>query len=158
MAIRAVIFDLGGVLLEIDWERYRADKRYGELEQNLWPYEYERLNAELVRFLVTLRPLYKLAIICNSGSREAMNRKFRLGELVDLMVFDGEEGVSKPDLRIYQRTLARLGVLPEETVFVDDKQANVEAALRLGIHAVHFKSTTQTIAGVQNILQHSQDL
>lgn len=154
MAICAVIFDLGGVLLEIDWERYRADKRYGEAEQNLRPYEYERLNAELVRFLATLRPLYKLAIICNGGSREAMNRKFRLGELVDLMVFDGEEGVSKPDPCMYLRTLARLGVLPEETVFVDDKQANVGAALHLGIHAVHFKSTIQAIAEVQSILEH----
>jgi hypothetical protein len=31
----------------------------------------------------------------------AMNRRFRLNELADLMVFDNEEGVSKPDERIY---------------------------------------------------------
>ena len=155
MIIRVVIFDLGGVLLNIDWQRYREDECVKGLIQNIQPYEYERLNEDLMQFLVKLRPLYKLAIICNGGSREAMNRKFRLGEFVDLMVFDGEEGVAKPDPRIYQRTLARLDVGPEEAVFIDDKQVNVDAALRLGIHAVHFKSTSQAVAEVQSILRHS---
>lgn len=151
MAIRAIIFDLGGVLIEIDWERYREDERLGVLRENLWP--YETLNTELTQFLVKLRPRYKLATICNGGSREAMNRKFRLNERMDLMVFDGEEGIAKPDARIYQRTLIRLGVQPEEAVFVDNKESNVDAAQRLGIHSIHFKNTAQTIADIQAVLQ-----
>jgi epoxide hydrolase-like predicted phosphatase len=153
MAIHAVIFDLGGVLIEIDWEGYREDERLGVLRENLW--SYEKLNRELAQFLVQLRPLYRIATICNGGSREAMNRKFRLSERVDLMVIDGEEGIAKPDARIYQRTLMRLGVQPEETVFVDDKESNVDAAQRLGIHAIHFKNTTQAIVEIQAVLQSS---
>ena len=140
MAIKAVIFDLGGVLLEIDWEKYREDESRGVTIQNLWP-SYEKLNTELTQFLVNLRPLYKIATICNGGSREAMNRKFRLSELMDLLVFDGEEGVAKPDPRIYRLTLMRLGVQPEEAVFVDDKVENVYAAQRLGMQGIHFKNT-----------------
>jgi FMN phosphatase YigB (HAD superfamily) len=151
MTIHAVIFDLGGVLLEIDWERYQEDKRQGLLIENLWP--YEMLNSALAQFLVNLRPRYKVAILSNGGSREAMNRKFRLNELVDLQVFDGEEGVAKPDPRIYQRTLTRLGVQPEESVFVDDTESNINVAQRLGIHAIHFKSTTQAITEIQAVLQ-----
>ncbi len=79
--------------------------------------------------------------------------KFRLNKLVDLQVFDGEEGVAKPDTRIYQRTLTRLGVKQEESVFVDDMKSNVDAAQRLGIHAIHFKSTAQAIAEIQTVLQ-----
>ena len=124
------------------------------LRENLWS-SYEKLNGELAQFLVQLRSLNKIATICNGGSREAMNRKFRLGERVDLMVFDGEEGIAKPDARIYQRTLMRLGVQPEETVFVDDKESNVDAAQRLGIHAIHFTNTTQAIVEVQAVLQSS---
>jgi FMN phosphatase YigB (HAD superfamily) len=146
VAIHAVIFDLGGVLIEIDWERHREDERLGVLIENLWP--YERLNTALAQFLVTLRPRYKVAILSNGGSREAMNRKFRLNELVDLQVFDGEEGVAKPDSRIYQRIITRLGVQPEESVFVDDTECNIDAAQRLGIHGVLFKSTTQAIAEI----------
>ena len=78
--------------------------------------------------------------------------KFRLGELVDLMLFDGEEGVAKPDARIYQLALMRLGVQPHEVVFVDDKERNVEAAGRLGIYTVHFKNTAQAITEIQTFL------
>ena len=151
MAIHAVIFDLGGVLLEIDWERYKEDKRQGMLIENLWP--YEKLNAILTQFLVNLRPRYKIAILSNGGSREAMNRKFRLSELVDLQVFDGEEGIAKLDFRIYQRTITRLGVQPEECVFVDDTECNIGAAQRLGMHAIHFRSTEQAIDEIQAVLQ-----
>ncbi len=154
MAIHAIIFDLGGVLLEIDWQRYREDERQGMLIENLW--SYEKLNTALSEFLVRLRPRYKVAILSNGGSREAMNRKFRLNELVDLQVFDEEEGVAKPDARIYQRTLVRLGVEPGETVFVDDTKSNIDAAQWLGIHAIHFKSTEQAIDDIQVFIQRMQ--
>jgi FMN phosphatase YigB (HAD superfamily) len=151
MAIRAVIFDLGGVLIEIDWDRYKEDERLGALKEHL--YSYEKLNAELAQFIGRLRSFYKIATICNGGSREAMNRKFRLSERVDLMVFDGEEGTAKPAARIYQRTLTRLGVQPDETVFVDNQENNVDAAQQLGIHSIHFKNTAQAIADIQALLQ-----
>jgi FMN phosphatase YigB (HAD superfamily) len=152
MAIRAVIFDLGGVLIDIDWTRYRKDEPLNVQEIGLYPYDYEILNADLAQFVADLRPHYKIATICNGGSREAVNRKFRLGELVDLMIFDGEEGVAKPDARIYQLTLMRLDMQPAETVFVDDKERNIEAAQRLGMHIVHFKNTIQAITEVQTLL------
>jgi putative hydrolase of the HAD superfamily len=149
MAIRAIIFDLGGVLIDIDWQRYREDKTQGN---DSWPYEYEQLNIQLARFVANLRPRYKTATICNRGSREAMNRKFQLDTLFDLMVYDNEEGVSKPDPRIYQLTLKRLDLEPYETIFVDNKTQNVEAAQRLGIFAILFRDTDQSISDIQNLL------
>ena len=152
MAIRAVIFDLGGVLLDIDWMNYREDHQRTVQESDLSPHDYEQLNIDLARFVGDLRPRYKTATICNGGSREAINQKFKLDELVDLMVFDGEEGVAKPDARIYELALLRLGVRPGEAVFVDDKEQNVEAAQRLGMHGVLFKNTAQAVAEVQALL------
>jgi FMN phosphatase YigB (HAD superfamily) len=153
MTIRAVIFDLGGVLLDIDWMRYREDHQRTVQESDLPPHDYEQLNRDLARFVGDLRPRYKTATICNGGSREAVNRKFKLGELVDLMIFDGEEGVAKPDARIFELALLRLDVQPAEAVFVDDKEQNVEAAQQLGMHGVHFKNTAQAIAEVQGLLR-----
>jgi hypothetical protein len=49
-----------------------------------------------------------------------MKRKVRLSELMDLLVFDGEESVAKPGSCIYQHTVARLDVQPEEIMFVDN--------------------------------------
>lgn len=152
MAMKALIFDLGGVILEFDWEKYQEDQNREGPIQPLWSV-YEKLNPALIQFLVQMRPRYKLATICNGGSREAMNRKFRFNEQVDLMVFDEEEGIAKPDARIYARTLLRLGVQPEEAVFVDDKMENVEAAQQLGMHSIHFQQTEQVLTEIQKLLQ-----
>jgi FMN phosphatase YigB (HAD superfamily) len=49
--------------------------------------------------------------------------------------------------------LRRLGgVRPERSLFVDDNQLNVEAALALGMQAVHFRSTDQAVTEIRSIL------
>jgi putative hydrolase of the HAD superfamily len=58
-------------------------------------------------------------------------------------VTSAEIGVMKPDPRIYQVALDRLGLSPPEAVFVDDFIENVEAARRLGMGGVHFVEPDQ---------------
>ena len=55
-----------------------------------------------------------------------------------MVVVSALEGVAKPDERIYRITLERLGVAPQEALFVDDSPVNVEAARKLGIQTVLF--------------------
>lgn len=60
-----------------------------------------------------------------------------VAELFDLVVDSCEEGVRKPDPRIFSITLERLGgVPPERAVFLDDAPGNVRAAQLLGLHAI----------------------
>ncbi|MBQ2392554.1 MAG: HAD-IA family hydrolase, partial [Alistipes sp.] len=49
-----------------------------------------------------------------------------------------EEGVCKPEREIYQLLLSRYGLNPSETLFIDDRQENIEAAEREGIVGFHF--------------------
>ncbi len=46
-----------------------------------------------------------------------------------------EVGLSKPDPRIFDLTVARLGVTPERVTFFDDSPANVAAARAVGLQA-----------------------
>jgi putative hydrolase of the HAD superfamily len=57
-------------------------------------------------------------------------------DLFDAVVDSSEEGVRKPDPRIYLITCERLGSAPEQCVFVDDHPANVRAAEALGMRGV----------------------
>ena len=57
------------------------------------------------------------------------------------IVLSGEEGLIKPDPRIYQLLLQRYGVAAGQAVFVDDNPGNAKAAQALGIHGIHFKSS-----------------
>jgi epoxide hydrolase-like predicted phosphatase len=69
--------------------------------------------------------------------------------MFDETVFSAEVGMAKPDARIYQLILNRLGVEPQEAVFVDDFIENVEGARHLGLHAIHFKNSPQALAALQ---------
>lgn len=58
-------------------------------------------------------------------------------EMFDFVVDSSHAGVRKPDPRIFELALAQLGTtLPSEVVFLDDYQANVDAARALGMHAI----------------------
>lgn len=54
------------------------------------------------------------------------------------IVISGTEGVVKPDPAIYRLACERLGVDPEQAVFIDDTAANAEAASELGMTGLHF--------------------
>ena len=56
----------------------------------------------------------------------------------DVTIVSCEVGVAKPDPRIYRICIARLGVDPMKSLFVDDRVENVEAAAQLGIQTLHF--------------------
>ena len=54
-----------------------------------------------------------------------------------------QEKLIKPDPAIYTLLLERYGLVAEESVFLDDTLANVEAARKLGIHGIWFQTKEQ---------------
>ncbi len=58
------------------------------------------------------------------------------------IVVSGEEKMKKPDPAIYRLLLDRYGLEANDTVFIDDSPRNVDAANRIGLHTIHFKSPT----------------
>ncbi|HEX7086969.1 MAG TPA: HAD family phosphatase [Vicinamibacterales bacterium] len=61
-----------------------------------------------------------------------------LPSLFDVVVISYEVALAKPEPEIYRLTLNRLGVLPGDTLFVDDRPENIEAAAALGIRTLPF--------------------
>ena len=59
------------------------------------------------------------------------------------IVVSGDEGVIKPDPRIFRVLLERHRIAPEEAVFIDDNPRNAQAASALGIHGIAFQSPEQ---------------
>jgi putative hydrolase of the HAD superfamily len=63
---------------------------------------------------------------------------FELDQLFDAVVISAEIGLMKPDPAAYQAVLERLGVAPQQAIFVDDFPANVDGARAVGMEAVRF--------------------
>lgn len=58
-------------------------------------------------------------------------------------VFSHEAGVRKPDPKIYTYTLNKLNILPEETLFIDDKESSLVPARRMDIKTILFTTPDQ---------------
>jgi epoxide hydrolase-like predicted phosphatase len=103
-------------------------------------FAYKEVTPAMRALLRDLRGRVKLGIISNASDKlEALlERQFDVDHLFDVVINSARVGVAKPDPEIYSLALARLDVAPEEAVFTDDQQHNVDAAAELGIHAVLF--------------------
>lgn len=73
-------------------------------------------------------------------------------EYVDGGILSYKEGLIKPQPEIYRLLLTRYGLLPEESVFIDDLQINVEAARKEGINGIVFESESQAKAALEQLL------
>ncbi|HEX5145578.1 MAG TPA: HAD family phosphatase [Conexibacter sp.] len=112
-------------------------------------------NEELFAFMRTLHERgYRMAILTNNVREwEPLWRSMLpIDELFELVVDSGFEGVRKPDPRIYEVTLDRLGVAPEATLFLDDMEVNCDAARELGMQAVWYRSNAQAIGEIERTL------
>jgi FMN phosphatase YigB (HAD superfamily) len=56
----------------------------------------------------------------------------------DTAVVSGDEGVIKPEPRIFEILIERARLTPEQTLFIDDSKRNVDAAAALGFRVHHF--------------------
>jgi epoxide hydrolase-like predicted phosphatase len=202
MTIRAVVFDIGGVLeitSRTGWvEKWEArlylktgelherlidvwrDGSFGTISEeevhksigeilgidqgqvealmaDLWEEYLGELNDELAAYFRSLRPHYQTALLSNSfaGARGKEQERYRYAELCDLIIYSHEEGIAKPERRIFELTCERLGVQPAEVVFLDDVEANVAAAREFGIQAILFRENKEAIATIQACLQAS---
>jgi len=82
------------------------------------------------------------AILSNMGDSTlaSIESAFDWIRRFDVRVWSYQLRIAKPDPAIYRHTLAQLGTLPKETLFIDDKLENIEAARLLGIQTIQFSS------------------
>jgi putative hydrolase of the HAD superfamily len=87
----------------------------------------------------------KTAILSNMGDSvlESIESSFPWIEDFDVLVWSYQLRMAKPEPEIYQYVLEKLGTAPEETLFLDDRLVNIEAARKLGIIGLEFSTVDQ---------------
>ena len=114
-----------------------------------------QLNRKMAKFLAKLQNDYQTGILSNAGfqTRVLIEKVFKLDRYVEDIIISAEEGVIKPDPRIYQVAMDRLNAQPETTLFLDDYLKNVVGAREYGMCAVQFLNNQQAIQAVQDALE-----
>jgi len=84
---------------------------------------------------------------------ETEEARYHFGEITDFIVYSHGVGIAKPDPGIYQMTCERLGAQRQEVIFLDDSQACVNGARKVGIQAIQFSGNAQAINEIEAVLQ-----
>ncbi len=93
----------------------------------------------------------RTGLVSNSWGTRRYPREL-LAELFDGIVISGEEGVRKPDPRMYSLGAERAGAPPSECVFVDDLAFNLDPARAMGMAAVHHTAAAATLAELERLV------
>ena len=110
-------------------------------------WEGVRVDFDLINWLREIKPHYRTGLLSNAwNDLRWLLHRLGVAEAFDVMVISAEEHLMKPDPAIYRLALERLEVQPEEAVFVDDREENVQAARSLGIHGIRYRSREQVFA------------
>ena len=72
-----------------------------------------------------------------------------IDEIFETVVDSAFVGCRKPEARIYELTLERIGVPAGACLFIDDIGVNCEGAEKLGMNAIHFRDDEQAIAAIR---------
>ena len=123
--------------------RVPVTEAYADIENNV-------ANERLFSYIQTLKDTYKIGMLSNAGANW-LHELFSAEQaaLFDAVVLSFEIGTVKPDPRAYHTVCDKLGVSPEEAVFIDDIERYATGAKDIGMHAICYKNVDQVIAELE---------
>jgi putative hydrolase of the HAD superfamily len=133
---------------ETAMEFYKQNKK-GDLETakllgvdlTKWHKEDEVLYSDAYECLEILSGRYKIGIIANQslGTKDRLEQHGIL-QYIDLVIASAEEGVAKPDKKIFEMALERGNCKPNNAVMIGDRIDNdIIPAKLLGMHTIWIK-------------------
>ena len=129
----------------VDYEeliKLTAEKS-GESEATVrYQLEHTVANEDLLNYIVRdLKGRYKLGILSNASRDQVIEQVFTKehADLFDMITLSHHVGLTKPDVRMYDAAAKRLGVEPEDCIFVDDQERHATGAKEAGMHAIVYQ-------------------
>ena len=121
--------------------------------------EDNKANEPLLDYIRSeLKPKYKIGMLSNAGGNW-LDELFDEEDikLFDALILSAEVGLTKPDPEIYRLAANKLGVLPEECIFIDDLAHYVKAAEKVGMKAIRYHDFSQAKGEIEDLLATSDN-
>lgn len=109
---------------------------------------------DMLSLASTIGKQARIAIFSNNGplTKAALSEIAPdISAIFDEHYHSFEFGSKKPDPAVYARLMDRMGVNPEECLFIDDKHSNIDGARIAGLSGHHFRSHAQLLPELQTL-------
>lgn len=101
-------------------------------------------NKDIIRMIEELNINYDVVALTNTEKEIGeYNRKHGLFEFFERAFVSTELQMKKPDAEIYQAVLHACSALPEQAIFIDDKESYVAGAKTVGMHGIVYRNKVQ---------------
>ena len=104
------------------------------------------LNPAMIAWIPRIKEAgFRLGILSNMGFGvlDYMRPRFPWLDQFDYLTFSCDLGIVKPDPAIYLHTVKKLGVAPDQALFIDNLETNITGAEAVGLHAALFQNVEQ---------------
>ena len=131
-----------------------AEKAGISPDQAVREIDASNVNSELFEYIrMELKPQYKIGMLSNAGSNQ-LEKLFTAEQvgLFDEIALSYEMGTVKPEVRAYETIADRLGVTPQEIVFIDDQERHCSGARGVGMKTIVYQDLQQMKRELQKIL------
>ena len=193
MKIRAVVFDLYGVLALNGWQAFKTKHAEDKAEQwqaifelgkkvdtrladysdlieliaattgeteNTVRYQLEHtvVNEELLQYIEqTIAPRFSVGILSNASS-DVVTHLFTSAQqaLFSVIILSHHVGLAKPDPRMYELVTEKLGISPEECLYVDDQERHITGAREVGMQTLLFQDFDDFRSKFETLLSQSE--
>ena len=113
---------------------------------DMWNLILVGIPHEKLKLILELRSKYMVYLLSNTNkihwdytcNKAFTYHGFRVNDYFEETFLSFEMHMAKPDKAIFEKMLQDANLLPEETLFIDDSEANCKAAEEVGIHAHHY--------------------
>ena len=113
-----------------------------------------RRRYDLLNYILFLRKAYKTGLLSNTGDFiYQVISKTEIEQHFDDAVLSYQVHMLKPDKDIYNLAAKRLGVEPNECIFVDDRQVNIDGAGAVGMQGILYKDFVQFKLELNSLLE-----
>ncbi len=126
-------------------QKFPTHKEMIRLFYDKWEVMLKSEIPENVKVLYHLKTKYRLFGLTNwSGETFPIaHKRFPFFKELEGIVVSGDEKLIKPDKEIYLRLLDRYQLKADESIFIDDNPANIDAAEEIGFITIHFGKNTK---------------
>jgi putative hydrolase of the HAD superfamily len=116
-------------------------------------------DEAVLQYIARLKKDYKTALLTNLAPGRLMDHFTReeLNTYFDVAAASGDIGFAKPDEEAFRYVLERLDVLPQESVFIDDRENYLAGAISLGIHTILYQDLVLLQTQLGTILSADQN-
>jgi putative hydrolase of the HAD superfamily len=98
-------------------------------------------DEDLLKYISEeLKPNFKIGLISNANIGKVTNNLNKIQQSIfDTILVSAEVGLLKPDPEIFKLGAQKLGVKPQECIFIDDHEPFLEGAKRTGMQTILYE-------------------